>query len=210
MLGHSHSKTITPASIKADGLVQDICSTCKAVFSNTVIPKAYIVSDDTAKYTGKAIKQAIKVVDAKGKAIPKSFYSVSYKNNTKIGKATATIKFKDNYSGSVNSYFSIVKKDLIPAKISGLKVTAASKALKVSWKKGSTNTDGYEIQYSTDKNFLTKVKTVKVSNIKTTSKGIKKLKAKTAYYVRIRAYNTEKKTTAHSPWTVIKKAVKTK
>lgn len=210
MLGHSHSKIITPASIKADGLVQDICSTCKAVFSNTVIPKAYIVSDDTAKYTGKAIKQAIKVVDAKGKAIPKSFYSVSYKNNTKIGKATATIKFKGNYSGSVNSYFSIVKKDLIPAKISGLKVTAASKALKVSWKKGSTNTDGYEIQYSTDKNFLTKVKTVKVSNIKTTSKDIKKLKAKTAYYVRIRAYNTEKKTTAHSPWTVIKKAVKTK
>ena len=70
-------------------------------------------------------------------------------------------------------------------KVSGLKATAQSKALKLTWKK-SSSISGYEIQYSTKKSFAS-AKTVKVSKDKT-STTIKELKAGKKYYVRIRAY----------------------
>ena len=69
-------------------------------------------------------------------------------------------------------------------KVSGLKATSASKALKLKWKKSSV--DGYEIQYSTSKSFKS-AKTVKVSKSKS-SYTIKKLKAGKKYYVKIRGY----------------------
>lgn len=72
-------------------------------------------------------------------------------------------------------------------KVSGLKATAQSKALKLTWKKSSSIT-GYEVQYSTSKSFTSsKTKTVKVTKSKT-SYTIKKLKGSQKYYVRIRAY----------------------
>ena len=69
--------------------------------------------------------------------------------------------------------------------VSGLKASAISKGLKLTWKKKSS-ISGYEIQYSTNKNF-TSAKTVKVSKSKT-SYTLSKLKGDKKYYVRIRAY----------------------
>ena len=66
-----------------------------------------------------------------------------------------------------------------------MKATAQSKAVKLTWKKNSS-ISGYEIQYSTSKNFVS-AKTIKVSKSKT-SYTIKKLKGSKKYYVRIRAY----------------------
>ena len=85
-----------------------------------------------------------------------------------------------------------------------LKVTAKSKAIKVTFKKSSTKSvKGYEIQYSTSKNFTKKTtKTVKTTK---TSYTIKKLKAKKKYYVRVRTYTKKDK----SNWTS-SKSVKTK
>lgn len=71
--------------------------------------------------------------------------------------------------------------------VSGLKASAISKGLKLTWKKKSS-ISGYEIQYSTNKNF-TSAKTVKVSKSKT-SYTLSKLKGDKKYYVRIRAYKT--------------------
>lgn len=72
-------------------------------------------------------------------------------------------------------------------KVSSLKASAISKGLKLTWKKKSS-ISGYEIQYSTNKNF-TSAKTVKVSKSKT-SYTLSKLKGDKKYYVRIRAYKT--------------------
>ena len=89
-----------------------------------------------------------------------------------------------------NSADSLITKPTV-GKVSGLKATAESKALKLTWKK-SSSISGYEIQYSTSKNFASsKTVTVKVSKSKT-SYTIKKLKGNQKYYVRIRAYKTYK------------------
>lgn len=87
-----------------------------------------------------------------------------------------------------NSEDNVVKKPTV-GKVSGLKAVAQSKALKLTWKKISS-ISGYEIQYSTSKNFTSsKTMTVKVSKSKS-SYTIKKLKGSKKYYVRIRAYKT--------------------
>lgn len=88
-----------------------------------------------------------------------------------------------------NSEGNLVKKPTV-GKVGGLKVTAQSKALKLTWKKASVS--GYEIQYSTSKSFAkSKTATVQVSKSKT-SYTIKKLGGGQKYYVRIRAYKNYK------------------
>lgn len=83
------------------------------------------------------------------------------------------------------------------------KVAAAKKGFKVTWKKQTSQTSGYEIQYSTDKNFKKTVTTVTISKNKTTSKSITKLAAKKKYYVRIRTYKLVGKTKYYSDWSKI-------
>lgn len=79
----------------------------------------------------------------------------------------------------------------------------AKKSFKVSYKK-ITGASGYQIQYGTKKNF----KGAKSIKQKATSKSISKLK-KGTYYVRVRAYRTEKgKKTIYTSW--VTKTVKVK
>mgnify|MGYP002796312524 FL=1 len=68
------------------------------------------------------------------------------------------------------------------------KLTAGEKKLTLKWKKQKKNTDGYEIQYSTNKKFKKAVKTVTIKNNKKNIKTIKKLKRGKKYYVRIRTF----------------------
>lgn len=87
------------------------------------------------------------------------------------------------------------------------------KSFKATWKK-VTGITGYQIQYSTSKNFTKgKTKAVIVKGSKNTSKTIKNLKSKKKYYVRIRTYKNVKingKTVKiYSSWSKAK-AVKTK
>ena len=71
------------------------------------------------------------------------------------------------------------------------KVTAAKKGFKVTWKKQTTQTTGYQVQYSTSSKFKS-AKTATISKNKTTSKSVSKLSAKKKYYVRVRTYKTVK------------------
>lgn len=87
---------------------------------------------------------------------------------------------------------------LTVSKPTSVKATAKSKAFKLSWSKNSKAT-GYEIQYSTKKDFSSK-KTVKVTSNSTVSKTVSKLTAKKKYYVRIRAYKTYNKKNYYSSW----------
>lgn len=81
------------------------------------------------------------------------------------------------------------------------KVTSPKKAqLKVTWKKQATQTTGYQVQYSTDKNFKKGNKTVTVKGAKTTAKTISKLTKGKKYYVRVRTYKTVNKTNFYSGW----------
>lgn len=63
-------------------------------------------SDNTITYTGKAIKPAVNVYDGE-KLLTSKSYSISYKNNTKVGEANVIIKGKGNYTGSDTLSFKI-------------------------------------------------------------------------------------------------------
>ena len=87
------------------------------------------------------------------------------------------------------------------------------KGFTAKWKKQTAQTDGYEIQYSTDSKFKKGTKIKEVNKNKTTSQSISKLKAKKKYYVRIRTYKkvkvNGKSTKICSGWSKVK-TVKTK
>lgn len=102
--------------------------------------------------------------------------------------------------------FEFTKQKLFPTmKIS--KVTSLKNGISLSWNKADI-ASGYEIQCSKNKNFSKIEKTLKVSAQKTTAK-ITKLKKKTTYFVRVRAYTKTNAMTANSSWSGSKK-VKTK
>ena len=72
--------------------------------------KGATVSDlKTVAYTGKAITPAV-TVKLDGKTLKKGTdYTVTYKNNTKVGTATVTITGKGDYSGTITKKFLIKK-----------------------------------------------------------------------------------------------------
>lgn len=86
------------------------------------------------------------------------------------------------------------------------KIKKYKKAAKIHWKK-IPNATGYQIQYSTDKKFSRK-KTINVDGSKNTAFTVKKLKSKTKYYFRVRAYrityNNSVKTKNNSSWSKTK------
>ncbi len=88
------------------------------------------------------------------------------------------------------------------------KIKGGKKKITATWKKKS-GIDGYQIQYSTSKNFKKGNKSITVKKAKITSKTIKKLKGKKTYYVRIRTYKTVANQKVYSAWSSAK-AVKTK
>ena len=140
------------------------------------------IADQT--YTGKALKPAV-TVTLNGKTLTKGTdYTVSYKNNKKAGTATVTVTGTGDYTGTVTKSFQI-----LPTKttLSSVK-NAKGKKLTVKWTKNKSGT-GYEIQYSTSKDFKSGVKTVKVSGNSTTSKTISGLTKGKTCYVRIRTVN---------------------
>ena len=91
------------------------------------------------------------------------------------------------------------------------KLGAKKKAFTASWKK-TKGVNGYELSYSTNKNFK-KAKSVKIDDAKTLKTTVSKLKGKKKYYVRIRAYKKidlrYKTKTYYSKWSK-SKVVKTK
>lgn len=203
---HTYVNVVTKATLSKDGKIVPTCSACGAAKTATAIayPKTITLSATTFTYDGKVKSPKVTVKDNKGKIIAASNYTVSYASGRKnVGKYAVKITFKGNYSGSKTLYFTIVPKD---TSISS--VTASSKGFTVKWKKQATQTTGYEIQYSTDKNFKKGNKTVTVSKNSTTSKKISKLSAKKKYYVRVRTYKTvklnDKSTKIYSGWSKVK------
>lgn len=93
-----------------------------------------------------------------------------------------------------------------PARVKGVKVKKGTKKLTVKWKKVKKAT-GYQIRYSTDKNFKQNVKTKRVKTIKKQGLTIKNLKKNKRYYVQVRGYRTVKGKKCYGKWSA-KKSVK--
>ena len=84
------------------------------------------------------------------------------------------------------------------------KLSKAKKSFTVKWKKQNTQTTGYRLIYSMNSKFKTGNKYVMITSNKTTSKSIKKLKAKKKYYIRICTYKTVGGTKYYSGWSSVK------
>ncbi|MCD8018267.1 MAG: fibronectin type III domain-containing protein [Clostridiales bacterium] len=97
------------------------------------------------------------------------------------------------------------------ARLSGTSLTnvksSKSKKITVAWKKKS-GVSGYQIQYSTNKNFTSNIKTKKVAGTSKKRYTRSGLKSGKTYYVRIRTYKTVSGKTYYSAWSN-KKSVKT-
>ena len=179
------------ANMKNAGKKSRHCTICNAKADETVIQaiKTVSLSKTSFTYNGKNRKPSVTVRDTKGNTLRKGTdYTVSYpKNCKKVGQYTVTIKFKGNYTGSTKKTYCIN-----PKGTSLSEVKAKSKSFMAKWKKQTTQTRGYQLQYATDKKFKKNVKNVTIKKNKTTSQTVRKLKAKKKYYVRIRTYQTIK------------------
>ena len=188
--GHTYKQTVTPAAIGKDGKIVKKCSACGATVTSS-IAKISSVSLSAVNYTynGGVKTPSVTVKDSKGKKLTNGRdYTVTYPSGRKnVGRYSVKITFKGNYSGTKTLIYNIN-----PKGTSMSKVTAAKKGFKAKWKKQSTQTTGYQLQYSTSSNFKKGTKTVNISKNKTTSKSVGKLSAKKKYYVRVRTYKTVK------------------
>ena len=153
-------------------------------------------------YTGSAIKPALTVKYKDQVLVSGTDYTVSYADNKKVGIATATVKGIGDYTGEISAEFRIN-----PAAVKLSALTAGKGELTVTWEKGS-GIDGYELEYSVNKDF-SKARKITVSKASTVKYVIEKLKAKTTYYVRIRAIKTVGGKKYVSEWSkAMKKKVK--
>ena len=111
----------TPATTEKEGVKTYTCTVCKATKTEAVpktakpttptkqsISKAQITGLSSKTYNGKAQTQSKLKVICEGKTLKQGTdYTVSYKNNKNIGKATVTIKGKGKYEGSIKKTFQI-------------------------------------------------------------------------------------------------------
>ena len=188
--GHVKVTEIRPATLHLNGEKKVTCSACSDILSTEIIHKIASIAWTNTNYTynGKVQMPKVTIKDNAGKLLGKTDYTISYTSNCKnVGQHSVKVVLKGNYSGSSNVTYTITPKG---TKIS--KLSKGKKKITVKWKKQTSQTTGYQIQYSTKKNFKSGTKTATISKNKTTSKTLSKLKAKKKYYVRIRTYKTTK------------------
>ncbi len=128
-------------------------------------------------YNGKAKNPKITMKNSGNTLTEGIDYSLSYKNNTKMGTAAVTVNGKGNYQGSKTLNFYIV-----PKKVSNVKLkTGSGSKLTFSFDKVS-GASGYEVVlYQGSK----KVKTATTTK---TSYQFKKLKVNSKYTFKVRPY----------------------
>lgn len=125
---------------------------------------------------------------------PKAKGKITYKSsNTKVATVNSKGKVKIKGTGKVtisitaketSAYKKQTKKVTIyavPGKRDIKKLSSGKKKLTVQWKKDNRS-DGYQVQYSTDKKFKKNVKNVVIGKKQTTKQTIKKLKTGKKYY----------------------------
>ena len=141
-------------------------------------------------------------------------YQKSYSFTTKVvivDKATADKKTANAYqsnNGSNSPAARAFSSGIVLKKVSPRKCSFKAKWKKAS-KKQQKKFSGYQIQYSTSPNFTTDVKTKSTTKRKASKVVIRRLKAKTNYYVRIRRFKKSGKNVIWTDWSNVKR-VRTK
>ncbi len=187
MVAHQYTEKRIPAAVSSPGKVQQICSVCSAVKDEALIDgiQSFSLSRTDYVYDGKSKKPSVIIKDTKGRRLAEGAdYKASYaRGRINPGVYTVTVKLTGNYSGQMSGTFTIRPKKTVLRK-----VTPRSGGMQVTWKKNLVKTDGYQIQYSTDKKFKNPAAKVTTAKKYAVGKKISKLKPNKKYYVRIRTY----------------------
>ena len=159
-------------------VIQQIPSRCTATLSTTAT-----YYNGSVKTPGVTVKDVVNNTLKNGRD-----YTVTMDAGRKnVGRYAVKITYKGNYSGSQTLYFNI-----IPRGITNIKsVSARSKGFTVQWPTQTTQTTGYQIQYSTSSSF-SNAKTITMPKSTYYAKKVTGLTANKRYYVRIRTYKTTK------------------
>lgn len=162
------------------------------------IKSAVVIMEDSVTYTGKALKPKVKISYGNKKLKSGKDYTITYTNNIAIGKAAAIIQGKGNFKGKKKISFDIgVKAPQIS------KVSSKNNKLKVEWNV-NTEAAGYEIQYSADKTFQSKVKKKTITKSSKVSFQSGKLKKGQKYYVRMRSYTKTSGKKIYGGYSIVK------
>ena len=207
-----HERTdefINPATFDEDGRIYEQCLDCGEILDEEVIyaVDAVVIDPDVCDYDGTDWEPDVMIYDRDdNELIYDEDYYVEYENNRKVGTASVNIILTgDYYYGDCLYDFKIV-----PPSTEITDLTAAANGFKVEWEACSVQTSGFQIQYSTKKDFSTK-KTITVSGKSKTDYTVKNLKYGKKYYVRVRSYKTVDDKKYYSSWSSKEKvATKTK
>lgn len=201
----------------------NVCTQCKAVKgtaadNNQKAPSAPVLSALTNESKGVKVSWK-KVSDALGYNIYRKTGNGKFQKVKTIDKA-ATTSWTDSgvkgKNGTTYQYQVCALKGSLESKASGTKTiirltankltsvkNVKGKKLQVKWSKNNKSS-GYEVQYSTSRNFKgAKVK--KIAGAKKVTKTYSGLKKGKTYYVRVRCYKTSGKTKYVSCWSTSKK-----
>ena len=184
--GLSPTPTPSPASVK----VKAGYKTVKAGYAKKTIALK-ISAEKGASVVVKSGDTRVVSIDSKRNAV------IRGTGKTEI-RVTASLKGRKTTTLKIPVYISPAKQPTPAAR------SKKSRQLTVSWKKDS-NASGYQVMYSTDKNFRKKCKTVTVKSYKTVSTAIKKLTGNKYYYVRTRSYKKVSGGNLYGSWSTARK-----
>ncbi len=154
-------------------------------------------------YTGKAVKYlpANGIITYNGRTLLRNTdYTISYKNNKAIGKATMTLTGMDHFTGTRAVTFKIV-----PKKGAVKKAVSRKKAQLTVIAKKDTGVTGYEFATAKNAKFTKGKKTASVKKYSSKGYTFKKLTSGKVYYVRVRTYKTVSGKKYCGAWSAVKK-----
>ena len=206
--GHNtREKIVKKATKKSKGLAKSTCAVCKKALGKRSIPKIGTVKLSETFYVYDLTSHTPEVIinDANGKPIDESNYTLTVPAERMFtGKYTYTVKFKNEYSGTLKMTLKIAPK--VPAINTPV---ALKNGLTAKWDKIYGKATGYEVMVATNSKFTKGKKTVTVKNLNASSKKITGLKGGTTYWVKVRGYKSAGKEKIYSSWSEVKQ-VKTK
>lgn len=146
-LGHSYTKVVTKATTSSNGKIR--CTNCG---DNNTLYKvtSFKLATSAFYYNGEPqVPEKAVVKDSKGNTLKEGTdYEIVYSGSISAKPGTYKVKIKliGKYSGSKNVSFKI-----IPAKITTIKTTNSTTAVKLTWNKAA-GASGYRVyQYNTSK-----------------------------------------------------------
>ena len=139
-------------------------------------------------YSGSQIKPKVTVKNSSGTVLTEgTHYTLSYSGNIKPGTAKITIVGKGTYGGTRTKTF-VVK----PAKNEITSISTTKGAFRLKWKSATPGATGYQVLYSTDRNFEKNVHSYTSTVLSDLTENFSRVpESGETWYVKVRSFITK-------------------